>query len=87
MTPKRLRSLVDGLDHLEELVDGQPYIDSGDPCDVLLDAWRSAEAAAVSAYAEWRQRRDSAAYAVYRALADRADAAQDALAARARQGT
>jgi len=44
-------------------------------------AWRLAEDDATRAYAEWRRLRDARSYAVYRASADRADAAQDELAA------
>ena len=50
----------------------------------LLEGWSRAEAEARDAYAHWRRRRDSESYAVYRACADRADAAQDALAQRER---
>jgi hypothetical protein len=45
-----------------------------------LDAWRTAEAEAVRAYEAWRSSRSAEDYAVYRACAARADAAQDALA-------
>lgn len=46
----------------------------------LLDDWVRAEAEARRTYAYWTSRRDADSYAVYRACADRADAAQDALA-------
>jgi hypothetical protein len=46
----------------------------------LLDAWSVASRDAQRAYEEWSKRRDEASYAAYRACADRADAAQDALA-------
>ncbi len=49
--------------------------------DALLDRWRAASAQAAAAYADWRRLRDPASYAAYRASADRADAAQDELAA------
>jgi hypothetical protein len=42
--------------------------------------WRSASAEAREAYRAWRRSRDADGYAVYRAAADRADAAQDAFA-------
>jgi hypothetical protein len=45
-----------------------------------LVAWRIAADEARAAYAEWRRRRDDESYVVYRASADRADAAQAAVA-------
>lgn len=45
----------------------------------LLEGWFRAEADAREAYALWTRRRDRDSYAVYRACADRADAAQDEL--------
>ncbi len=50
--------------------------------DALVDRWRTAASQSAAAYAEWRRLRDEASYAAYRASADRADAAQDELAAR-----
>jgi hypothetical protein len=50
------------------------------PLDELLICWRDAEDDAGSAYGRWRERPGSEAYAVYRAAADRADAAQRELA-------
>ena len=57
----------------DELLDGDP----------LRCAWAAAEADAALAYDAWLQRRDGRAFAIYRAAADRAAAAQDALAATA----
>ena len=54
--------------------------DPGAPLELL--AWRIAADEARAAYAEWCARRDRDSYAVYRAHADRADAAQASLAAR-----
>ena len=54
--------------------------DVGAPPELL--AWRTAADDARAAYADWRARRDRDTYAVYRASADRADAAQARLAAR-----
>jgi hypothetical protein len=51
--------------------------------DPLFD-WRLAELDAADAYTHWRRSKDAESYAVYRACADRADAAQDALVASAR---
>ena len=49
--------------------------------DALIDRWRTASGQAARAYADWHRARDDASYAAYRASADRADAAQDELAA------
>jgi hypothetical protein len=53
--------------------------------DELEDAWRAAQEQAALAYAHWSATGGRAAYAVYRAAEDRADAAQDAVAARSLQ--
>jgi hypothetical protein len=47
--------------------------------DELRWVWRDAQADATAAYAGWRNEPSAAAYAVYRAAQDRADAAQDML--------
>jgi acyl-CoA reductase-like NAD-dependent aldehyde dehydrogenase len=86
MTPKRLRSILDGLDDLSEFVLAASLELVEETGDLLLADWRAAASEADAAYAEWRRRRDRASYAIYRACADRADAAQDALAARATEG-
>jgi hypothetical protein len=82
MTPRRLRSILDGAEDLGLFVfpdaDGRP----GWTPDALLADWRAAAAEANAAYAEWRRRADRVSYTIYRACADRADAAQDALARR-----
>jgi acyl-CoA reductase-like NAD-dependent aldehyde dehydrogenase len=51
--------------------------------DELTDAWRAAQAEAVDAYEHWRETPGADAFAVYRAVQDRADQAQDVLAERA----
>jgi hypothetical protein len=50
----------------------------------LETTWHEATRAARSAWEHWKREQSVDAYAVYRAFADQADAAQDALAARAR---
>jgi hypothetical protein len=50
--------------------------------DCLWYAWDDAEEECEQAYRAWCPGGDAGAYAVYRAAQDRADAAQDALAAR-----
>jgi hypothetical protein len=47
--------------------------------DELRVVWRDAQAEAAAAYAGWRNEPSAAAYAVYRAAQDRADAAQEML--------
>ena len=47
----------------------------------LADAWRAAQDEATSAYEQWRGTPGAIPFAVYRASQDRADKAQDALAA------
>jgi hypothetical protein len=50
----------------------------------LETTWHEATLYARSAWDHWKREQSPEAYAVYRAFADQADAAQDALAARAR---
>jgi hypothetical protein len=52
--------------------------------DELAYAWRTAQDEATVAYEDWRESPSTLTYAVYRAAQDRADQAQDALAARMR---
>jgi hypothetical protein len=79
MTVRQLHNLLRGLDDTRELVVSR-RVDG----DVLKDVWRAAQDEANHAYAAWRELRDTDAYLLYRAAADRADAALDALI-RARQ--
>jgi hypothetical protein len=51
--------------------------------DELADAWWAAQSEATQAYDGWRESASRDAYVVYRAAQDRADQAQDELAARA----
>jgi hypothetical protein len=63
---------------------GAPYPPDGSAASVLHElecARREAQADATRAYDAWSERTGTDAYAVYRAARDRADAAQDALAA------
>jgi hypothetical protein len=79
--PKRLEGFLDGLEDTPEYVSASDiHVDP--PVDHVLLCWRTAAAGARHAYAAWRRCRNAAAYAGYRACADQADAAQDALAAR-----
>jgi hypothetical protein len=52
--------------------------------DLLMHDWFEAELTAVAAYRRWSRDHAPASYAIYRACADQADAAQDLLAKAAR---
>ena len=84
MTVRQLHKLLRGLDDTREVV----VTRRGRDGDVLKAVWRAAQDEADEAYAQWRERRGIEPYLRYRACADRADAALDALvesaAARAR---
>jgi hypothetical protein len=75
MTVRQLHQLLRGLDDTRELVVGR-----GPAEDVLHAVWRSAQEEADEAYAAWREHGGREAFLAYRAAADRADAAMDALA-------
>ena len=62
-------------------IDAESFVGVYTETDALVDRWRTASSQAADAYARWRQLRDPASYDAYRASADRADAAQDELAA------
>ena len=78
MTVHQLHEMLGDLDDTRELVLEAPHGDA-DHADPLLLAWRSAAGRADLALGAWRRRGGAEAYATYRALADQADAAQDAL--------
>ena len=83
MSSERLQVCFQALRSTGELVlTGAFAADTLDE-DPLRCAWAAAEADAALAYDAWQERRDGRgfAFAVYRAAADRAAAAQDALAA------
>ncbi len=77
MTLRTLRALLDGLEDLSEFVLGPPAAGQ-EPG--LWAAWQEAERESEAALQAWGRDRSGEAYAVYRAAADRADAAQAALA-------
>jgi hypothetical protein len=66
---------------IEDLERRAPYVVSNEHPDPLTASWLDAEADAIAAYDQWALDGDAESYAVYRAYADQADAAQDALAA------
>ena len=78
MTVRQLHNLLRGLDDTREVV-----VARGADGDVLKEVWRAAQDEADHAYAIWRDVHGAEAYLRYRAAADRADAALDALVASA----
>jgi hypothetical protein len=74
MTVRQLHNLLRGLDDTRELVVRRRRGD-----DMLKEVWRAAQDEADHAYALWRDLRGRDAYLLYRAAADRADAALDTL--------
>ena len=75
MTVRQLHNLLRGLDDTREVV----VTRRGRHGDVLVAVWRAAQDEADLAYAGWCEQRGRDAYLAYRAAADRADAALDAL--------
>ena len=75
MTVRQLHQLLRGLDDTREVVVGR-----GPSEDVLHAVWRAAEDEAGEAYAAWHEHPGREGWLAYRAAADRADAAMDALA-------
>jgi hypothetical protein len=78
MTVRQLHNLLRGLDDTREVVVRRRGRRHG---DVLEEVWRAAQDEADHAYAAWCELRGRDAYLLYRAAADRADAALDALVA------
>jgi hypothetical protein len=78
MAPRQLLDLLDGIPDTGEIVVRELRYEG----DGLLQTWRSARAEANTALELWRVLRTREAFAAFRAAEDRADAAQDALAAR-----
>jgi hypothetical protein len=76
MAPEQLRAWLSVLSG-----GGDVVLAGEDFDDPLHAAWRAAHDEATAAYEAWRSRGGGEAFAIYRAAAVRADAAQDALAA------
>lgn len=82
MNTQELRQLLADVEDTRELVlRGEVGEDVRCEREELGAVWRVARAEANIAYDAWRARPAADAYAVYRAAEDRADAAQDAVAA------
>jgi hypothetical protein len=77
MTVHQLHEMLGDLDDRGEIVIEATHVGDGD--DPLLLAWRGAARRAAVAFDAWRRGGGPVAYAAYRAQADQADAAQDAL--------
>jgi len=86
MSAKDLKELLEHLDDTHEIVVLGPVAGAADEAPLppareeLVLCWRDAEDEAARAYRRWREIPGAEAFAVYRAAADRAEAAQDALA-------
>jgi hypothetical protein len=76
MTGRQLEDLLHELSDTREVVVSR--VPEG---DVALAVWRAAEGEATQAFGEWQRHGGADGYAAYRAAADRADAAAEALAA------
>jgi hypothetical protein len=81
MTVRQLHSLLRGLDDTREFV-----VSPGEDADVLKEIWRAAQDEADDAYEAWGEHGGLESYLLYRAAADRADAALDAVIATRRAG-
>ncbi len=82
MTTWELRQLLEHVEDTREIVLREPgRFDGSCELDERKAVWSAARAEANLAYDAWRSRGDRETYSVYRAAEDRADAAEDALAA------
>ena len=78
MSVQELRELLERIEDTREIVLGPApgeFSRAGEP----LTVWRAARAEANAALETWRREPGEAAYAVYRAAEDRADAAEASL--------
>jgi hypothetical protein len=71
---RHLQNLLRGLEDTRELV-----VSRCRDGDVLREVWRAAQAEADDAYEAWCEHHGLEPYLLYRAAADRADAAMDAV--------
>lgn len=80
MTAQQLYDLLTDVPDTREIVIS--VTPRAEQPDELLEAWRAAREEANAALDFWRASGDRRSFSVFRAAEDRADAAQDALAAR-----
>jgi hypothetical protein len=76
------RQLLDVLDEIPDTGEIVICVAELPDVDELLEAWRGARAEANAALDCWRDEPTRTSFSVFRAAEDRADAAEDALAAR-----
>lgn len=82
MTTRELRQLLEDVEDTREIVlADRPAVTQAPEVAELQTVWSAARAEANLAYDAWRAAGGHVAYATYRAAEDRADAAEDALAA------
>jgi hypothetical protein len=82
MTTRELRQLLEDVEDTREIVLADRSAATGPRAVAELQTvWSAARAEANLAYDAWRATGGGRAYATYRAAEDRADAAEDALAA------
>jgi hypothetical protein len=79
MAAQHLHDALDEIPDTGEIVIRLPVRQDADE---MLEAWRNARSEANAALDLWRADGGRGAFSVFRAAEDRADAAQDALAAR-----
>jgi len=88
MTTRELRQLLEDVEDTREIVlADRAAIPEVREVAELQTVWSAARAEANLAYDAWRAAGGDDAYATYRAAEDRADAAEDALAAACVTGT
>ena len=82
MTTRELRQLLEDVEDTREIVLAERVAVTEAPeVAELQTVWSAARAEANLTYDAWRSSGGPGAYAIYRAAEDRADAAEDALAA------
>lgn len=80
MSDRQHRDLIAPLEDWGQLVIRAGTVEEDGPDGVIITTWRAARDEARMAYGAWRQSHGREAYAVYRAAADREDAAQATVA-------
>ena len=82
MSQRELEDLLERIEDTREIVLGPAaaQLTQAELTDELYAVWDGARTEANDAYSAWRDDPSRESFAVYRAAADRADAAEDALA-------